>query len=288
MMVYGLIKLMKKNIFLYGLGALFAFFAVSEYEKKCLCNAFYNIKSDKIIKPKRIVFLSDIHNRFFGKDYKLLTENIDKLNPDYVILGGDALSYKERYSLDYLSDLLDALNEKFGNRLIVSNGNHEIKYNLRCDSAVAKLIKEKNITYLSDSKTDLEEISIYGLDVDLSYYKRFLSKKMKASYIRSKLSQIDMNRYNILLPHNPEYFYAYEKWGADLVLAGHNHGGAVRLGQNIGAVTPKFNILSKNVAGMKKINKSYMIISPGLGGHTINIRFNNKPQIIVVDLERGN
>ena len=34
--------------------------------------------------------------------------------------------------------------------------------------------------------------------------------------------------YSILMAHNPAYMDAYKKWGADLILSGHLHGGLVR------------------------------------------------------------
>ena len=44
-----------------------------------------------------------------------------------------------------------------------------------------------------------------------------------------KKVSVDTEKYNILLTHNPNFIDAYTKWGADLTLSGHIHGGMIRL-----------------------------------------------------------
>ena len=89
-----------------------------------------------------------------------------------------------------------------------------------------------------------------------------------------------------MLSHSPLFFDAYLSWGADITLSGHFHGGTIRLGSNIGLMTPQFQFFSDKVVGLKRKDNSYLIISSGLGTHSINIRFNNKPQVVVVHIEK--
>ena len=81
--------------------------------------------------------------------------------------------------------------------------------------------------------------------------------------------------YEILLAHNPVYFDAYKKWGADLVLSGHLHGGIIRLPGIGGLITPQ---------AMTTEGEQTIIVSRGLGTHTINLRFLNEAEMIVIHL----
>ena len=64
----------------------------SEYEKKHFVTDHYRISSKKIKGQKRdFVFLSDLHNNEFGVNNRLLIEEIDRIHPDAVLIGGDMM-----------------------------------------------------------------------------------------------------------------------------------------------------------------------------------------------------
>ena len=86
----------------------------------------------------------------------------------------------------------------------------------------------------------------------------------------------------ILLAHSPLYFDAYAKWGADLTLSGHFHGGTIRLPGLGGVMTPQYQFFLPWCAGIFEKQGHYMAVSRGLGTHSINIRLNNRPQLLVI------
>ena len=90
--------------------------------------------------------------------------------------------------------------------------------------------------------------------------------------------------YEILLAHNPVYFDAYKKWGADLVLSGHLHGGIIRLPGIGGLITPQAIPFPKYSGEMTTEGEQTIIVSRGLGTHTINLRFLNEAEMIVIHL----
>ena len=92
--------------------------------------------------------------------------------------------------------------------------------------------------------------------------------------------------YNILIAHNPVYFSTYEEAGYDLVFSGHVHGGIIRLPIIGGVCSPQVKLFPKYDKGRFDINDSVMILGAGLGTHTIPIRFNNPPEIVVVKLKK--
>jgi hypothetical protein len=89
--------------------------------------------------------------------------------------------------------------------------------------------------------------------------------------------------FRLLLAHHPCYFDAYAGWGADLTLSGHLHGGIVRLPFFGGVVSPQIRLFPRYDKGMYTMDGKKMIVSAGLGSHTIKLRINNPPELIIID-----
>ena len=77
---------------------------------------------------------------------------------------------------------------------------------------------------------------------------------------------------------------AYLSWGADLILSGHLHGGLVRIPVLGGIVTPQGFLFPKYSGEMTREGDQTVIVSRGLGSHTLNIRLFNVPELISVTL----
>ena len=105
---------------------------------------------------------------------------------------------------------------------------------------------------------------------------------MSDDYIASLVGDPDESRFNILLAHNPDYFKNYVKWGADMTLSGHVHGGVVRIPFWIGVISPMCMLFPKYSGGMYKKNDRAMIVSRGMGMHTIPLRMFNPAEIVVI------
>ena len=108
---------------------------------------------------------------------------------------------------------------------------------------------------------------------------------MNGDYIKELIGTADKDSFNVLLAHNPDYFPAYAQWGADLVLSGHVHGGMVRIPWWKGVVSPSIRLFPKYDGGKFEEGNSTMILSRGLGMHTIPVRLFNPAEIVVVELE---
>ena len=106
-----------------------------------------------------------------------------------------------------------------------------------------------------------------------------------ADDVEKRLGKIDNREYNILLVHTPFFFEGYSKWGADLVLAGHVHGGIIRLPIKGGLLSPNREFFPKYDLGEYNMGKSTMILSKGLGGSKVLPRVNCKPEIVEITLK---
>ena len=283
-----------KNIFskILGLGVVgcSTLLLRSFYERKNFKIVQYDISSRKIDNKKKIVFLTDLHNNSFGKNNKRLISAIDEIYPDLILIGGDMITVKNRLGIENVLPLLQNLSRKY--KCIYANGNHEQrlkenKFGLNYHQ-YKQIVEDMGIVYLSNSSMDIyENICIHGLDLDAKYYLRRYKRPLDISYIENRLD-IDTSKFNILLAHSPLFAKDYEKSQVDLALAGHFHGGTIRLPSGIGLMTPQFHFLSRLVVGLKKIGRMSQIIGAGLGTHSINIRLNDMSELIVINLNSRN
>lgn len=278
---------------LMAIGAVAAggFFLRSEYERDCLVTDQYVIRSPKIKGSKKTaVFLTDLHDKEFGKDNERLIRAIAAEQPDAVLVGGDMIVAKGAGDTSTALKLLSALAEKYP--VYCGNGNHEgrLKRETKVYGAsyreYRRRLGEMGVTYLSDAHVRLsEDIVLYGVDLLPEHYKS-RTPKMEPGFLERVLGQPDPEAFNLLLAHSPVFFEEYARWGADLTLAGHFHGGTIRLPLLGGLMTPQYQFFYPWCAGIfSRDEDRRMIVGRGLGTHSINIRFNDKPQVVVVKFE---
>ena len=74
----------------------------------------------------------------------------------------------------------------------------------------------------------------------------------------------------------------------DLVLTGHAHGGQFRLPLIGGLVAPNQGLFPKYDAGLYSEGSTNMIVSRGLGNSIIPFRFNNRPEVVLIELKGQN
>jgi predicted MPP superfamily phosphohydrolase len=252
----------------------------------------HNISDARIAQHYRTVVIADLHNKRYGKNNELLIEAVRSLNPDCIMVAGDIPVARPGAKLDVALELIGALSKEY--KICYANGNHEHrlelyrnKYGDMADRYEAGL-KSCGVDRLVNSHEFMNEknIAVYGSQIDRKYYKRFKKQHMDEDYLNSILGKPDKSRYNILIAHNPDYFPEYSKWGADLVLSGHVHGGMIRIpfiGK--GVISPNCRLFPEYDGGVFKDGSSTMILSRGLGMHTIPIRIFNPGELIVIDFE---
>ncbi|MCR5671555.1 MAG: metallophosphoesterase [Butyrivibrio sp.] len=258
----------------------------------------YEVRSDKVGGDYRIVFLTDLHGYEFGKGNEKLLAAIRDQRPDAIVCGGDMFNAKAKKKKDVRTDTgLKLLKELAGEfTVFAANGNHERKvktYTKEHGNLFSRYkaeLERANVKYLEDDSFVLENrnIRITGLDTELEYFRKFVKTKMDSDYLESKLgkiSSIEKGRFQILLAHNPQYFKEYCNWGADLTLAGHFHGGIVRLPFIGGVISPAFNLFPRYSGGRYESDDKVMILSCGLGTHTINVRMFNPGEVSVIDIK---
>ena len=251
----------------------------------------YHLKDQRIKKPFRFVVLSDLHDKRFGKGNCRLIKTIRRLSPDAVLVAGDMVTAKGHVKIAPAAELFEILSTEFP--VYYGMGNHEERIKRRPDlygdvyGAYAARLKKCGIEPLENLHASLPEygIRIYGFTADKRFYRRFHNLPMPEEYLAGCLGKRDESQYTILLAHNPDYFADYSAWGADLVLSGHNHGGIVHVPLLGGMVAAKCTLFPKYDAGYFKEGKSVMLLSRGLGTHTLPVRVLNRAELLYVTLE---
>lgn len=236
----------------------------------------------------RIVHLSDLHNKVFGKNNEPLIDLISKENPDYIMMTGDMISHNAPATDKYLT-LVRKLTEMCP--VYYVNGNHELS-DLDEDefNYVAKTLSEYGAVCLDNAEIEItsgsESICICGLCYSAEYYRGVREYKhgWKAFTLIDMIHYLGVkrpDRYTILLAHNPLDFDIHAEWGADLSLGGHVHGGLIRLPLVKGVLSPERRLMPKYKEGVYRIGNSSLIASRGLG----RLRIHNPPEIVSVILK---
>lgn len=234
----------------------------------------------------RIAHVSDLHNTEIGEDNEKLLEMIRTSEPDIIVLTGDIIDSRN-------TDIEIAL--RFAENAVgiapcyYVAGNHEARIS-NYDVLREGLI-ELGVVVLEDSGVEIEKagekITLLGI-LDPSFQTDYLFGD-DATVMESKLQALtwDKDTYTILLSHRPELFDVYIENGIDLVFSGHAHGGQFRLPFMGGIVAPNQGLFPEYDSGLYSEGKTNMLVSRGIGNSILPFRFNNRPEVILVELRSG-
>lgn len=233
-------------------------------------------KIDSGLKGLKIVQISDLHNKKFGKDQRKLLEKIENYQPDYIFVTGDVVDANHT-NIDVALDFFEGAVEIAPVYFVI--GNHEVWLEEEQLSRLREGMEALGVTYLEHEclRVPYGEtgFNLMGLDVDNLY----------GSGLEQCQQAADPEKFTILLAHEPEYFERYCNIGVDLVFAGHAHGGQVRLPFVGGLVAPGQGFLPKYSAGTFTENSTTMVVSRGLGNSIIPVRVFNFPEIVYMELK---
>lgn len=225
---------------------------------------FYN---DKLKEALRISQITDYHGNYLINKDKLLKE-IKKFNPHIIVLTGDIIDHKTE-DIDKTLNLVEGLYE-INNNIFFVIGNHELR-NKKGHELISALEKI-GVTVLDNENISLvaneDRINIVGL----SFFASMEDYKLA-------LEGVKEDNFTLLLSHSPNRPLDYISGVEDLILAGHTHGGQVRL-PIIGAiVAPGQGLFPKYDKGTFEIGTTILYIDSGLGNSLYPIRLFNRVQI---------
>ena len=250
--------------------------------------SYFEVSCGKIISPFRIVLISDLHDHRFGDNQEKLTAKIRKQSPDLIIMDGDMIN-RDSENADTAVNLVRILSETAP--VCYSFGNHEYYYMEAGHTDLKKHLEEAQAVVPDRQIVDIEvkgnRIRLGGL-YEYGFKTDMQSEEKNRQVISYLKKYVDTDRYLIMCAHRPESFFGEEggaRWGIDLVLSGHLHGGQVILPGIGGIYNTQEGFLPEYDFGHYRSGDGDIIITRGLGTNRKALpRFNNPPEIAVVDV----
>ena len=219
-----------------------------------------------------VAFLSDTHypSKFTPKRLQNVVRALGDLHPDLLLLGGDYVTDND--SIDALFGSLATVGAADG--IFAVLGNHES----RNGELVAQAMDANGIILLADS------VAVIGGECDSIYVAGVYDSFAYDPLVLHPAERLPDDGFVILLCHTPDYAER-SSTSADLVLAGHTHGGQVSL---FGLYTPVKNTRygTRFLRGRNRTtNGATVITTNGVGTSRRKVRFCVPSEIVVVTLK---
>ena len=227
--------------------------------------------------PLRILQISDPHVERTSPRERKLIKTVQSLQPDLILLTGDYAN------LDYLEDpitwkdtraLLAQLSAPYGVFAVIGS--------VDTPQLVQAVFKDLPIQVLDDELVSLEigdqVVTLIGISN--------INRNRDAEAFARVSVHAPQNTYRILLYHTPDLIELADQAGIDLYLAGHTHGGQVRL-PFYGAVITMSAFGKRFESGLYQLNPSTLYVSRGIGMEGMGlprVRFLCPPEIVLFEL----
>ncbi len=223
----------------------------------------------KIPKSKeiRLIQLSDLHLRTSRGYFERVAQVVSRLSPDAIVLTGDYL--EQSRNLEGVLKFLRLLHAPAG--IFAVQGNWEYWARLEGEN-LRRQFSRAGVTLLINERRDLKihgvPLSILGVDYP-----------SPADQVSRLVQGASHRRLNLMLSHVPAFNHELLDKRIDLVLAGHTHGGQVRLPLLPPLYLPRFSgafVAGFYQAGLVKVP---LYVNRGLGTSMLPVRFMCPPEI---------
>lgn len=257
------------------------YLAVAWYLAHHVWRADYMIETEKEVGKFRIVQFADSHvgTTFHGDGFKKHMEEIQKENPDVVLITGDYVD-DDTSKEDMVSscEALGQLKTTYG--VYYAFGNHDKGYfrgrDYDGDDLIRELEKNGVIVLQDESVLVDDRVYIVGRQ-DRSEEQRGDSR----ASMKELVEPLDKDKFIVVLDHQPNDYDAEAEAGVDLVLSGHTHGGqffpVTYVGEWIGA--------NDRTYGYERRDKTDFIVTSGISDWAIKFKTGCKSEYVVVDVE---
>jgi predicted MPP superfamily phosphohydrolase len=222
----------------------------------------------------RVVQLTDIHAGLYmtREQMRRYADLVKRLQPDLFVLTGDFISNSMLFLPGCVEEMA-RVRARYGT--FATLGNHEHWFGQPRE--IREVFRRHNIRLLDNAHqvipTEQGSFAVAGID-DL----RSGRPDMEAA-----LRGLDGSMPTLLLSHRPEIFPRAARRGIPLTLAGHWHGGQIKL-NFLGIDLSIAHALSPYPEGLYRINESHLYVSRGIGTTATPIRLNAPPEVTLFHL----
>ncbi len=255
-----------------------------------ISTASYSVALQNLGSSVRVILLSDLHGKSFGRENSRLIAKIQEQSPDAIFLDGDMIDRSaDSADVQELLRLIKRLHEIAP--VYFAPGNHELEY-MQTDTSLLTQVTEAGAVIVNDSYVDVtiagQPLRIGGTMGHAFYFGRSEEEFSSSPEYQFLKAFEDTDVPKICLAHMPDTFIfngAYNLWNVDLILSGHTHGGLIRLPFIGGLYAPMQGWFPEYDQGYFRLGEHMqMVITSGLAGHGMIPRINNPPEIVVIDL----
>lgn len=228
----------------------------------------------------RVVQLSDLHGREFGKNNEKLVNAVRAARPDVIFLTGDFIEEAEDIAVtETLVGQLSGLAPMY-----FISGNHDwAGGNIE---ALAAVLKDSGVNYLRNDYDVFvrggQSVIIAGVEDPNS-----LADMRKPDELVDIINTNFPDSFKILLGHRNYWVDEYPDLQVNIIYSGHAHGGIIRLPLLGGLIGTNKELFPKYDAGVFTSGEYYMVVSRGFAPAAHIPRVLNNPQILVTTLYCG-
>lgn len=268
-------------VFAFVLGVTVFFYG--RYTKTHYRISFYEETSDKVNKNIRIAVISDLHNREYGENNERLVSDLQALKPDLILFLGDMVIRNED-NYQPMLDFISAVNRIAPCYGVLGNHESERIY-YGNDSALTEKFENAGLKLLRNSleEVQIREDTLQLIGVEGTPY----GFEEYGGRVFMEKTTVNSSALCILMTHIPILFESQlSGYDFDLGLAGHVHGGIIRLPLLGGLYSAEEGFFPKFSFGKYILdNQQTLIISAGLGdSRRFPVRINNLPELVVIDI----
>lgn len=225
----------------------------------------------------KIAHLSDLHVKENISIYREIVAKLNEIKPDLIFLTGDFV--EESSNIEKCIEIVRHFKAKYGVWAVLGNWD----YWMGDPQELVKRLNEVGINILiNDSKKiNINSTTLYLIGVDDPFTRKDNLNKAVEGINFNEIHSGEA--FAILLAHSPDIFELAKQIKIPLTLAGHTHGGQVRL-PFIGPVYSLTPTMRKYSVGLFMEGNSQMYVNPGIGWSQVNFRFLCPPELTILNL----
>lgn len=234
------------------------------------------VRSDIVLgeegKPLRIALLSDTHfGMFRHADWaQKLVETVNAQEPDVIVLAGDLVSNVAGMTA---FTLFAGFESTYGTYAVLGNTDYRVgavDVRHRIESYGIEVLTNESVSL------DVEGTSVRLIGIDDMWY--------GIPNWDQAIAEVEDDAVTIVASHNPDAAPVAEFYGMDLVLAGHTHGGQIRL-PYIGSIAKLPITIDQHFdEGLFNFGPTQLFITSGTGESGTRARLFNPPEIAILDV----
>lgn len=227
------------------------------------------------LRGRTIAQISDIHISPFltARDLRRVVDMVNELNADLIVITGDFVTFKGESQYDCVREL-QRLRARTG--MLGCLGNHEIY--TKTEDSITRLCRERDIDILRFEGRRIALGNGYLNIAGVDYLRN--GEEQRVQEVRPFMKEGEAN---LLLSHNPNAFDALGDLPVQAMLAGHTHGGQMRVEFLDVDITPAL-LVSPYIAGMYRRPGQVLYVNRGLGTVGLPIRIGAAPEITLYEL----